>query len=166
MLLKNHGSWCPDSSSTPNSGPRTLAPAVIAASGMTIKDHKLHQQLFSYNVTKTLHSCSTSDNFNFLIRCHCSHCLKNQPVVSTSRVLHVKQTVDLITWTLIYTWSATTINYTDKKKASSLLQRKPSEAVTTITRITHKDLHMKRNIHFYWTKGLRKPDTALSNSSC
>lgn len=62
--------------------------------------------------------------------------------------------------TLIYSWSAITINYTDRKNASLLLERWPSQnavllrGLTTTMGMMDKDLHMTRNIHFYWAQGL------------
>lgn len=52
---------------------------------------------------------------------HCSRCLKNQFVVSTSGVLHVTQMLVLIIWTLIWTWSVTTANYRQKTTGKKLL---------------------------------------------
>lgn len=70
-------------------------------------------------------------------------------------------------WNLIYSWSATTINYTDRKNASLLLERWPSQnavllrCLTTTMGMMDEDLHTTRNIHFYWAQGSCEVAAAL-----
>lgn len=156
MLLQNCGDQRPAHSSRPS--PSRDAGTLTAASRTTNKDYSLLHQLFraaSYNWLKhfmagVLEITPLSDKVSIVVI-----------VFKTSswpppQELCTKQRV----WALIYSWSATTINYTDRKNASLLLERWPNQNAVLLRCLTTKagrmdeDLHRKRNIHFYWTQEL------------
>lgn len=156
MLSQNCGGQCPAHSSQPKAQPVTLALSLLPAGPQT-------------GTTAYFNSCSelqvtTHESTSWLeyLRKPLSDKMSLVVVVFKTSLwpppqqLCMKQRVQ----TLIYSWSAITINYTDRKNASLLLERWPSQnavllrGLTTTMGMTDEDLHMTRNIHFYWAQGL------------